>query len=244
MKKRRITAQTKSGLFVGIGIASFITSIFMMQRAVPKAKKLIEEAEKNKGSKLTKLEKIKVAWKPYVPVIGAAAAGTVLIAESKKIDSKTIAGLAGAYAISVKDAKELKQKTEEIVGKGKLTTIEDKVAEERVNSAPAYNIIASGNGDTLCCELFTGNFFYSSPEQVEKAELIFNKRLAEERFMSLNDWYEVLGRPATQAGDLLGWSIDDQEIALEKRAVLKDGKTPCFAFGYGHPPKYDYDHAW
>ena len=54
-------------ILTGISMVGVVSTMVLGIQATPKALKLINEAEKLKGSKLTKKEVIKTAWKPYVP---------------------------------------------------------------------------------------------------------------------------------------------------------------------------------
>ena len=59
-------------ILTGLGIAGMISTTVLAVRATPKALDLIARAEDKKfdnghGNKLTVSEKMKVAWKPYIP---------------------------------------------------------------------------------------------------------------------------------------------------------------------------------
>ena len=69
-------------ILTGIGIAGMISTTILAVKATPRALDLIAKAEDEKfdnghGSKLTNIEVVKVAWKPYIP---ATITGTVSIA--------------------------------------------------------------------------------------------------------------------------------------------------------------------
>ena len=64
-------------ILTGIGIAGLVTTTIFAVKATPKALDLIAKAEEEKQEELTKLEAVKVAWKPYIP---AAISGATSIA--------------------------------------------------------------------------------------------------------------------------------------------------------------------
>jgi hypothetical protein len=50
----------------------------------------------------------------------------------------------------------------------------------------------------------------------------------------------MVGLESVDAGDRLGWNIDDGSIELEFSACLAD-QEPCIVVGFNKAPKYDFD---
>ena len=91
-------------ILTGIGIAGMVSSTVLAVKATPKALVLLEEARTNEdgtlGDKLTIVETVKVAWKPYVPAIAVGIASISCIIGASRVNYKRNAALATAYALS------------------------------------------------------------------------------------------------------------------------------------------------
>ena len=57
-------------ILTGIGVTGMITTTVLAVKSTPKALILIEEKKKELGTdKLTTIEVVKAAWKPYIPAL-------------------------------------------------------------------------------------------------------------------------------------------------------------------------------
>ena len=63
----------------------------------------------------------------------------------------------------------------------------------------------TGKGTTLCLEAYSGRFFYSSREEVEKAQEKLNEKFVTGEHICFNDYYELLGIEKTGFGAQYGW---------------------------------------
>ena len=91
-------------ILTGLGVAGMITTVVLSVKATPKAMKLIEEEKFNRQNeqdsiKLTKIETVKVAWKPYIPAIvtGTVSVGCLIGAAS--VSTRRTAAIATAYKL-------------------------------------------------------------------------------------------------------------------------------------------------
>ena len=67
-------------VLIGMGLAGMLTSTIMAVKATPKAMDIIREEEDYLNRDLTKAEKVKLAWKPYVPAaIGYCASAALIV---------------------------------------------------------------------------------------------------------------------------------------------------------------------
>lgn len=119
------------------------------------------------NEKLSIIERIKVAWKYYLVIIGVAGATALAIIFAHHIDSKTIAGLSVAYAASEKKGNEWMQEA-----KKKLGVEEFKEAKEEIANKEAARVkIAETDLNEGECWVFdtnTNRYFKSSLLKVEK----------------------------------------------------------------------------
>lgn len=127
-------------ILTGIGIAGMITTTVLAVKATPKALDLIKEKKEElnlkQEEKLTPVETVKAAWKPYIPAAAIGVASVVCLIGASSVNSKRSAALATAYNLTATAFNEYKEKTLETVGEKKEQTIRNKVAEERINKEP------------------------------------------------------------------------------------------------------------
>ena len=99
-------------------------------------------------------------------------------------------------------------------------------------------VIITGKDEHLCYDALSSRYFKSSVNTLEKAEITLNRRLMDEMWVSLNEFYWELGLSSSQVGDDLGWHIDDGKIELRLSTQLSDNDEPCIVINYVVAPKY------
>ena len=95
-------------------------------------------------------------------------------------------------------------------------------------------------GKEVCIDLYTGNVFYSTREDVLVAvNKIKDKFLAGEMFVSLNEFYDEVDADHVGVGDDVGWTPDTYLMDIQFDSTLRNGK-PCLTIGYYANPRFDY----
>lgn len=231
-------------ILTGIGIAGMITTTVLAVKATPKALVLMEDARYEKGSKLKPIEKVKVAWKPYVP---AAITGTVSIAcliGANSVHARRTAALAAAYQLSETALSEYREKVIETLGEKKEKAVREKVSKERVEKQPVSTseVFITNKGETLFMDPLSKRYFKSDIELIRRAENNLNKQMLQDisGYVSLNEFYAELDLDYTDLGYDLGWNVD-KLIDLDFHATQADDGRPCLAIDYIVPPRYKYD---
>lgn len=230
-------------LLLGFGIAGMASSVVMAVKATPRAIELLEDKEDILDRDLTKIEMVKVAWKPYIPAaIGFSVSAACLIS-ANSINAKRNAMLATAYHISERALTEYVDKVVEVVGEEKEREIRDAVSRDRMKSDPASNkeVIVTGGGDVLCYDTISGRYFKSSVDVLRRAENRVNKVMFSENYIPLNDFYAEVGLDSVEVGDYIGWNISDGLIDLFFTTQMADDGTPCVVVNYTNEPKHDFD---
>lgn len=238
-------------ILTGVGIAGMVTSTVFAVKATPKAIKLIENAKKEKETdKLTPVETVKTAWKPYVPAVMIGGASVACLIGATTASTRRHAALYSAYKLSETALSEYKDKVAEVVDENTVKEIKQKIAEDKVNkvvSAEEENgeskttVIVSSDGDTWFIDPFTHNTFKSTTAQIDAAINRLNKNLLTEMFVSLSDLYDELDMEHTPYSDEVGWCIDDDLIESDySDAVVKDGKA-YVVMDFLRRPYYGYD---
>ena len=102
--------------------------------------------------------------------------------------------------------------------------------------------VITGKGEVLCYDAISGRYFKSDVDKIRKAENILNKKLMNDMYCSLNDFYDLVGLPFTQLGFELGWNVNDSLVEIEFSTQLSEDDIPCVVVDYSVTPKYDFQH--
>ena len=251
---QRSLAKHAPEILLGVGIGGMLTTVVLSVKATPKALKSIEERklelfeeeklgyddEQNKIESLPALEVVKVCWKYYIPATTAFALSTACLIGASSIRSKRYAALATAYKLSETALTEYQDKVVETIGPKKEQAIRDDIDKDTVakNPASTSEIIVTGNGKTRCYDKLSGRYFESDIESIRKAENTLNKRLMDEMYISLNEFYWELGLSSTDLGDEMGWNIDHGLIDLGFSSQISDDGVPALVINYRVAPRY------
>ena len=231
-------------ILVGIGIAGMITTTVLAVKATPKALKLIHEKEEELGvEKLTAGETVKTAWKCYIPAVATCALSTACIIGSSTVHTKRNAAIAAAYELSQKALVDYKDAVIETIGEKKEQVVKEKIAEKRLKEDPVSKkeVILTGKGSTLCYESLSGRYFESDMESIKHAVNVLNAQMLDDMYVSLNDFYDLIGLSYTDMGEKLGWSIDDGLVETSFSAKTTDDGRLCLVIDYVTQPKYNFD---
>lgn len=249
------TAMKKHGpeILTGIGIAGMITTTVMAVKATPKALHMIEQAGYAKGSDenptmdmeytpLTPVEVMKVAWKCYIPAAIVGTVSVVCLVGASSANMRRNAALATAYALSESTLKEYQEKVIEEIGEKKEREVRDAIAKDHVDKNPVNNseVIITEKGNTLCFDKLSGRYFRCDIDKLKKAENDLNRRMRDDMYISLNEFYWEIGLEGTDIGDMLGWNIDRGYISLEFSSQLASDGTPCLVVSHSTLPQYEY----
>ena len=239
---KAIVSKRSPEILTGLGIAGMVTTTVLAVRATPKALKLIEDAQYEKRESLTVSEKIKVAWKPYIPAAITGITSITCVIGASSVNAKRNAAIAAAYNLSQTALTEYKEKVVETIGEKKEQVIKDKIAKDKVENNPVTKseVIITGKGNTLCYDTFNGRYFYSDSDQIKKAINELNRKMLNEMYVSLNDFYSELDLKLSNNGYELGWKLDDGLIEVDFSSQISDDGRPCLVIDYLVAPRYDY----
>ena len=241
---KKVLTEHSPEILTGVGIAGMITTSVLAVRATPKALRLIE-AKKHEDDKdvLTPLETIQATWKCYIPAVVTCAASTACLIGASSVNLRRNAALATAYKLSETALSEYKEQTLAAVGEKKEKIIREKVTEEKIKKNPVSKneVIVTGNGTSLCYDPLSGRYFNSSRDMINRVVNEMNKRMIDDMYVSLNEFYGELGLDHIELGDDLGWCTDKGLIEVDFDAHLADDGTPCLVLVYRVAPKYGYD---
>ena len=241
-----IVSKHSPEILTGLGIAGMVTTTVLAVKATPKALKEIEDYEDTilcDHEKIKPMDAVKITWKHYIP---AAITGTVSIAclvGASSVNVRRNAALATAYKLSETALTEYKSKVVETIGEKKERVIKDAIAKDKIEKNPVtqQNVIVTGKGETLCYDELFGRYFTSDIDKLKKIENELNRRMRNEMYISLNEFYYEVGLDGVKAGDDIGWNIDRGYIELDFSSQLSTDGRPCLVVRFSEPPRYDYD---
>ena len=245
------TAVTKHSpeILTGIGIAGMVTTAILAVKATPTALNLIAEAKDENdnytdGEPLTKIEIVKVAWKPYIPAVVTCIVSISCLIGASSVNFRRNAALATAYKLSEAALTEYKDAVIETIGEKKEQMVKDKMSEKKLKEEPVTKseIILTEKGNTLCYDYHSGRYFKSDIDTIKKAVNEINSSMIRDDYASLNEFYDEIGLPHTEVGGSLGWNINDGLLEVYFGSKIADDGTPCIVMSYENQPKHGYNH--
>ena len=235
-------------ILMGVGIAGMVTTVVLAVRATPTALILMEQrkeeltTDEQECEKLPPVEVVKTTWKCYLPAVVTGVLSTGCLICSNSVHTRRHAALATAYTLSETAFKDYRAKVVETIGEKKEEAVRDAVAKENVERNPVTTreIIITERGNTLCYDVISGRYFKSDIEKIKKVENELNRRMRDEMYISLNDFYYEIGLSPTKLGDDIGWNIDRSNLDINFSSQLTEDGTPCLVVDYRVAPRYDY----
>lgn len=232
-------------ILTAFGIGGMVTTTILAVKATPKALRLLEEKRKEEWrDKLTPKEVVGTTWKCYIPAAITGAASIACLIGANQVHARRGAALATAYKLSETALAEYKDKVIETLGEKKEKAIRDKVAEERVKENPVSRneVIITSKGNTLCYDVISGRYFKSDIDHIKKTVNEINRRMLNEMYISLNEFYDELDVDLRhiKIGDDLGWCVDKGLLEIDFSSQIADDGTPCLVMDYRIEPQYGY----
>lgn len=226
-------------ILIGVGLSGFVSTVALAIHATPKAEKLIEKKkEELQKDKLTPIEMLQTTWKVYTPMFasGVFSIGCILMANHQYL--RRNAALATAFTLSDAAYKEYKSATEETVSEKEVEEIATKIAKKHMEEKEyePVEIATNRSGASKCYDAISGREFDCDIETLRQIENRLNRRLLDDMYISVNDFYDELGLAHIKPGDDLGWNIRDGLIDFHYDSILNDKGEPCLLLDYHMSP--------
>lgn len=240
-------------LLTGFGTAGVIGGVFLAVKKAPDAKVELDQAkaewealdDKEKRVKADYIfKRVRIGAKHFW-VVGLVVGGSlVCFWIANHVSLKRLTSALTAAGISAKAKEELEQKIRELDGDKKLQKIRDEIDGDRIRENPPVeeDIIHTGFGNHLCYEPITGRYFYSNIEKIKRAVICCRDQLQKEGYLSLNDWFCMLGLDTTELH--LCWTassigeINDFDISTSSQ--LTPGDVPVLVIRYDVNPAMEF----
>ena len=228
-------------------IAGMVTSVVFAVKATPKAMILLDEKKQELGTeKLDVKTNVKTAAPAYIPTaISMVASAGCMIGAMNENDRRN-AALAAAYSLSESALKQYQEKVVETIGEEKekelrQTITLDKMAKQPEETPVIVPAARDASYDQLveCYESFSGRYFKTTVNALDRAMNGLNKQLLSDFRVTQNDLFDYLGLEHTKNGDLLGWDTDSTlTIETFYSSKLDEDGMPCMVLDYSTPPKW------
>ena len=181
---------------------------------------------------------IKSCWKCYVPTVILGALSISSFIGSYKVNTARLTAMTAMYEFTANAYDRYRRNVAKISPKTDVKATKA-ARDERVKDIPESKFDGLPEGKEVCIDLYTGNVFYSTREDVLVAvNKIKDKFLAGEMFISLNEFYDEVDADHVGIGDDVGWS-PDTDLDIQFDSALRNGK-PCLTIGYFANPRFDY----
>ena len=189
-----------------IGAAGVIATAVTAVAATPKAMRLIQNKEEEKGEKLTKMEVIKTAGPVYIPSAIICASTLGCIFGANMLNKKHQASLASAYALLDSSYKEYRAAVGNVYG----DEGEQKVIQAMIDNKQP---LEDEYGKVLIFDDFTLQFFRAKLEDIQKAKTQIAETYKTRGYACLQEFYEAIGIDYLDPDYRFGWSsLDGQYL--------------------------------
>lgn len=181
---------------------------------------------------------VKSCWKCYVPTVILGALSISSFIGSYKVNTARLTAMTAMYEFTVNAYDRYRRNVAKVSPKTDIKATKA-ARDERVKEISESKFDGLPEGKEVCIDLYTGNVFYSTREDVLLAvNKIKDKFLSGEMFVSLNEFYDEVDADHVGVGDDVGWS-PDTDLDIQFDSILRNGK-PCLTIGYFANPRFDY----
>lgn len=205
-------------ILTGLALLGIGASVTLSVRA----DRQMQEWDIDEFKRLTKEQRIKIYAKIYAPpAIAILATGACVL---------------GAHSISVKRESSLLlayEGTRQVYDRyrasvqDRLGPEERQIAEKAASKAQPVprETIVYGDGDVLFYDAYSGRYFKSTVNKIDRVVNELNYTLLREMCVSLNEFYAGIGLDGISLGDQLGWNEQRQIEVHYGAKVSEEGKA-------------------
>lgn len=183
--------------------------------------------------------KIKQTWKIYIPTALMLASTVTSIVALHRVGLNREASALALYKVSEQAFSRYRNKVVEKLGEDSEKEVREAVAQDTINANPPSGDVVVVNGEVLCCDIYSGRYFQSSMEDINRAVNDFNRKIIHENYASLTEFYELVGLEANGSSDDVGW-MTDALLEVSYSSVLTPDGRPCLAVDFRNSPVVDY----
>lgn len=184
------------------------------------------------------MSEVKDKAKVFAPMIGSNILVMSTMGGSQYFNYKKQAALLSMYTLTNDKFKKYKSKVVETIGKESENKIKEEIHKDeakKINDT-SDTIITTGSGTVLCLDSISGRTFYSDADTIRRGMNEYCRKLLSNNSLDLNDLYFELGLPAIQAGNFLGYTVDDMP-EVNFTATVSEQDKPVLVMDLYPEPK-------
>ena len=172
---------------------------------------------------LTKEQRIKIYAKIYAPPAIAILATGACVIGAHSISVKRESSLLLAYEGTRQVYDRYRASVQDRLGPEEKTISQQ--AASKMDPYPRDAAVVCGEGDVLFYDAYSGRYFKSTVNKIDRVVNELNYTLLREMCVSLNEFYAGIGLEGISLGDQLGWNEQRQIEVHYGAQVSDDGKA-------------------
>ena len=202
-KSQLFVKRNSATILTCVGAAGVIATTVTAVKATPKALHLLEQAKKEKGEKLTKVETVKIAGPAYIPTVILGAGTLACIFGANVLNKRGQASVMSAYALVDGAYKDYRKKVDELYGEEAGQQVRAGIAKDDYQEIEPVELV---DNKRLYYDFYSNRYFEATPYVVKRAEYEINRTLMLDEGVYLNEWYELLDLEPLEHGWDFGWA--------------------------------------
>lgn len=238
---KRFLNRNASTILTWAGAFGLIATVVSAVKATPKAMKLIEKREEEKGEKLTKMEVVKTAGPAYIPSFMIGTSTIACIFGANVANKRQQATLVGLYSLLDSSYKEYKEKVNATFGPDAEERIIKSIAEDHLTEDILPEL---AEGQSRFMDFYSMQVFESTIEDVRKAENFINDILRMRGNVYLDEYFLALGLPGGMCQSDLGWNTQIlyenglDELRFDYERIQLDNGEECYILALPIEPSW------
>ena len=226
-------------ILTATAVAGVVTTAVLAAKVTPEARDIYVSGCARHGEDYKTIDVVKDTWKLYLPAVAVGAATITCVVASNRVSSAQAATLAGAYTITEKAFTEYKDKIKTLLPQDKQDEIRESIIKDRMTaSKDTLPAIRVHDGDELCYDVYSGRYFASNRDEINRCLNMLNQSLISNAWIDLNTWYSLIGLHNIRIGDEFGWTTDNL-VDVKFGATVADDGRPCLTVDFAADPRPD-----
>jgi len=247
-KAAAFTGRHSPLILVITAAAGAVSSCVMAVKATTKAEQLLAERKDEIAYQeevspdqveLTPREIVKTVWKLYLAPAICLTLSIACMFLSLKISTGRNLALAGLYSSSQEALRRYEDKVIEAVGEKGNEAIRNRVIEQKLVDHPVPPNMVPGKDEYLCYDDYSDRYWMGNLNNIMEAKNRVNELLEHNMYISLNDFYEMIGLPIAGCGRDAGWTVDER-MDLTWTTKRATNGYPCVVIFYDLAEHYNH----
>lgn len=244
--------RNSSLILTGLGAAGVVSTAVLAGRAAVKAHEEIghyedlmecklpsEELKTIEGTNIhyyeaSVKEKVMLTWKYFVPPVAMGAISVASIIGAQSVNTRRHAALASLYTLTEQNLQTYREKIVENFKEKGLEKVEEGIDQDHISKNPPTEsiiVLPEEAGEITVYDTVSGRYFKSDMETLRRIQNDINKEVIDTMWVSLNDFYCILGLDEIKIGEDLGWA-PDKLMDIRFGSTLTEKGKPIMVIDY------------